>query len=113
MRIWKLEPEQIHNLNGKNNATEAYDAAVVNGACVYGGRFHNLFLDNCHCHVALVLNQLAYDRRTDWNQVRVFRKIWLNGRWVRHRNCLRVFGPCLILVVVAIAVGVSIAMTSR
>lgn len=113
MRAWKLEAERIHNLDSADNAIEAYNAAVAFGACVYGRRFHNIILDNCHSHVALVLNQLEYDGRTNWNQVRVFKNIWLKGRWVRGRDCAWVFGPWLIFVAVAIAIGVSMGMASR
>lgn len=112
-RIWTLDPSEIHDLNGKETATEAYDAAVADGACVYGKRFHNLILDNCHSHVALVLNKLSYGGKTNWNQVRVFRAVWFKGRWVKRSDAAVVFGPCLVLVLVFIGVMLFVGLKAN
>eukprot|EP00177_Eucheuma_denticulatum_P007314 GFKZ01013313.1.p1 GENE.GFKZ01013313.1~~GFKZ01013313.1.p1 ORF type:complete len:119 (+),score=1.97 GFKZ01013313.1:519-875(+) len=112
-RVWKLDLDRVHNLHNAVNAAAAYDAAVSQGACEYGRRMHNLFWDNCHSHVAFVLNQLKYDGKTNWNMVRVFQCIWWRGSWVRSKDAALVFGPCLILLVVAVAVGVSVGLATR
>lgn len=96
-RVWRLDMGEVCELNGRENAKKAFDDAVVEAACVYGKRFHNLFLDNCHSHVALVLNKLKYRGRNDWNQIRVFWGIWSQGRWVKRSQGATVFGPCLVL----------------
>lgn len=109
-RVWRLDPAEIHEVKGAGNAEKAYDDAVVEAACVYGKRVHNLFTDNCHHHVALVLNKLKYEGRTDWNQVRVFRAVWLRGRWVKRSHGATVFGPCLVLLLSFIGVMVFVGV---
>lgn len=99
-RVWVLDPARVSDLKGKETTTQAYDAAVSKGACVYGTRFHNIFFDNCHSHVALVLNELEYDGKRNWNQLRVFKEIWMKGRWVQSRQALVVFGPVVFLLLV-------------
>lgn len=109
-RVWRLDRAEIYELNGKETATEAYDAAVAEGACVYGKRFHNPILDNCHSHVALVLNKLRYGGKTNWNQVRVFGAVWFEGKWVKRSHAAAVFGPCVFLVLVLIGVMVFVGV---
>lgn len=111
-RTWKLDATKICNMKGKQAMTEAYDAAVLEGARTYGQRFHNLFLDNCHSHVAFVLNELEYGGKSDWNQVRVFKEVWLRGRWVRRREAITVFGPLLLLLSALIGVLIYIGVSS-
>ena len=103
-RVWRLDPTKIKRTNNMS-PTEAYDAAVVNAARVYGKKFHNIIFDNCHCHVALVLNELEYDGRKNWNQIRVFKSIWFEGRWVSWSQCVHVWLPFAIFVAFLVSVS--------
>ena len=53
---------------------ERWDQDLVKADKVYRGRMHNLFCDNCHSHVAQVLNNYQYKGKTNWNMVDVW---WL------------------------------------
>ena len=86
-RIWKLSPDKM---NGD------YDAAVAEVARIYGKRMHNIVADNCHSHVAEVLNRVQYGGRKDWNQARVAWSVWRHGEWRQSRGWfLWQFGECL------------------
>ena len=37
-----------------------WNSAVEEGCSIYSQRMHNLFLDNCHSHVARCLNEMSY-----------------------------------------------------
>lgn len=63
---------------------------------------HQLLVQNCHSHVALALNEMAYDGRTDWNQMRVAWAIWRYGRFVNRSQWAHVFGPALVLVAIVV-----------
>lgn len=65
---------------------------------------HNIVCDNCHSHVALVLNHLKYQGRSDWNQVRLFAALWAHGKWVHPSQRVFVFLPFLILLTVVVVV---------
>lgn len=39
-----------------------WDSAVMAGNTIYSRRTHNLIFDNCHSHVAQILNLMAYSK---------------------------------------------------
>lgn len=60
-RVWVLDSGRIEG------DMKIYDEAVRDGAQVYGKHVHNLVVNNCHSHVACVLNRMQYDGRSDWS----------------------------------------------
>jgi len=44
---------------------------------------HNLFTNNCHSHVAEVLNNLNYRGRKDWNMVSIWYMCLSESNYVR------------------------------
>lgn len=109
-RVWKLDANKIATPNNIS-PKQALDAAVAEAACVYGKKFHNIIFDNCHCHVALVLNKLHYNGRTDWNQLRVFMAIWRHGQWISGKDRAIVCLPFLIMLGAIISVSCVLAIT--
>lgn len=119
-RVWKLDIEQITLHDSLDSTTKdgtstgqaldrtfMYDRAVAEGAKIFGKRMHNLFCDNCHSHVATILNLLRYEGRSDWNQFRVCWNIWMKGSWTSTRNAFIVFSPLLFLVTVSAACAIA------
>lgn len=98
-RVWPLDPQQMSKKEAKSTR-ETYDAAVAKAACDFGKRMHNFVFQNCHHHVAMVLNEVQYGGRTDWNQTRVFWSIWRRGQWVSRSACLSAFTPSIIILIV-------------
>lgn len=107
-RIWQLQEDRIMKRDGKY-ALETYDAAVVQGACVFGKKMHRIVVQNCHSHVAFTLNQMQYDGRSDWNQLRVFLKLWTEGKWVSKRDAVYVFLPFVIVVGIIVVLPIVIS----
>lgn len=104
-RVWRLDRSKIRTVGDKGVA-EVYDAAVASAAITYGKKMHNLLFDNCHSHVALVLNELEYDRKRNWNMVRVFVAIWCRGRWVSAKDAVVVLLPVALVVLIAVVGGI-------
>ncbi|KAI0557305.1 transmembrane protein [Gracilaria domingensis] len=112
-RTWRLDVNEIRTTKeaslsprGKDqplSSAELYDHAVIDASRTYGKRMHNLVFDNCHSHVATVLNLLEYEGYSNWNQIRVFWRIWMRGKWTSKRQALIVFAP--LLVVIAVVAG--------
>lgn len=50
-------------------SSEEWDDAVTKANCTFSKRNHNLITNNCHHHVAEVLNNLRYGGRDNWGQV--------------------------------------------
>ncbi|KAA3681673.1 transmembrane protein 222, partial [Paragonimus westermani] len=70
---------------------EQWDKAVYKANEVYKLRMHNLFCDNCYCHVALALSSMQYLGRSNWNMIRVALFFLTHARYVRRINILRIF----------------------
>eukprot|EP01053_Blabericola_migrator_P004576 Blabericola_migrator_1__4575@NODE_2430_length_2777_cov_89_767528_g1522_i0_p2_GENE_NODE_2430_length_2777_cov_89_767528_g1522_i0NODE_2430_length_2777_cov_89_767528_g1522_i0_p2_ORF_typecomplete_len134_score14_59DUF778/PF05608_12/1_2e30DUF4796/PF16044_5/0_0004Peptidase_C97/PF05903_14/0_0014DUF4105/PF13387_6/0_0049FLILHELTA/PF10306_9/0_065LRAT/PF04970_13/0_067Frankia_peptide/PF14407_6/0_32_NODE_2430_length_2777_cov_89_767528_g1522_i020352436 len=73
-RCWQLEldPEQM----------AAWDEAVKEINQAFAGKRHNIFTNNCHHHVAAILNRINYERRTNWGAVKIAWAVWTRGCWV-------------------------------
>lgn len=102
-RIWRLSPDKMCYQGDQKLENEAclrsYDAALKKVSLEYCNQMHNLVLNNCHSHVASVLNEIKYDGRCDWNQLRVFISLWRHGRWASKSAAIRTFAPLGIIVV--------------
>ena len=45
---------------------------------------HNLFVDNCHSHVALAMNNMNYPGKRNWNMVNLCWHLLIKGKYVRY-----------------------------
>ena len=61
-----------------------YNASLEKADRTYRNRIHNLFCDNCHSHVAQVLNNFKYRGRDNWNMVDVW---WMCIAQSRYVSC--------------------------
>ncbi|KFD72494.1 hypothetical protein M514_04069, partial [Trichuris suis] len=71
---------QLSKVNGKE---QCWDEGVKHASEVYRGRSHNLVLDNCHSHVCLALNRMAYNHSTSWSPIVLCLWMFFKGRYVR------------------------------
>lgn len=97
-RVWKLDTTGLEK--------ETYDEAVGHGASVYERRMHNIVMDNCHSHVACVLNKMRYEGRENWNMIRVWWAIWTRGRWVSSVVAWRTMLPSVVLATIIVLCSV-------
>ena len=77
---------------------------------LYSERTHKLFSDNCHSHIAVVLNEFKYMGRTNYSMVDVWWLLIRRGRYVSLLACLRTYAVFCLLVIV-LTVGVAIICT--
>ena len=80
-RYWQLNTENMPTSGSNKN--EVWDRAVADASDEYKTRMHNLFCDNCHSHVALALNLMEYDKRTNWNMVTLCFLMLFKGSFVK------------------------------
>ena len=62
----------------------AYDSAVRKSDETFKERMHNLCFNNCHHHVADILNLLKYEGKTNWTQVSVWWMCIARSKYVRY-----------------------------
>lgn len=63
----RVLPSELHGVGVGENPVTAWNRAVTDANRIYAGKVHNLFMENCHHHVAVVLNQLRYRGYAHWN----------------------------------------------
>ena len=81
-----------------------WDRAIEKGDNKYNMQEHNIFLNNCHSHVAFVLNQLNFHGRNNYNMVSIWWMLILRGKYVSFCGFFKTYFPFLLIVLIIIFV---------
>ena len=82
-----------------------YDKAIEKGDKKYSGEEHKLFSNNCHSHVAYVLNQFNYKGRNDYNMINVWWILVRDGVYVSCCSFVKTYcGFCIIILVIVVII---------
>jgi len=82
---------------------QEWDQAVAIGCKVYSKRMHNLCCDNCHSHVARVLNAMGYKGFKQWNMIILCFWVFFCGRFCGVAGAIKSFAPfCVILSIILV-----------
>ena len=81
-----------------------FDAAVKQADVVYRKRMHNIFCDNCHSHVARVLNNLNYRGHSNYTMIDVWWMCLVNSEYVSYAH---IFYTYIAYIFLAIIFGAS------
>jgi transmembrane protein 222 len=84
-------------LHSDYSPTFVWDRAVQEADHEYEHMTHNLLCNNCHSHVAMVLNRLQYKGFTHWNTVTLIAFVVWHGKWVSAKRMLMVWAPFLLI----------------
>jgi len=76
------------NTEGTGIDRKSYDSAILKADQKYGGENHNIFLNNCHSHVANALNHMKYKGKTNWTMVDVWLLCSTKSKYVSTRHIL-------------------------
>ncbi|VDM98340.1 unnamed protein product [Thelazia callipaeda] len=68
--------------NTIDGGSEAWDCAVSEASEEYKSHVHNLFCDNCYCHVSMALNEMRFNHRRDHKCIRLTIMLMTKGRYV-------------------------------
>eukprot|EP01138_Halocafeteria_seosinensis_P015875 gb/GECG01016201.1/.p1 GENE.gb/GECG01016201.1/~~gb/GECG01016201.1/.p1 ORF type:complete len:201 (+),score=6.68 gb/GECG01016201.1/:1-603(+) len=83
--------------DGATSTEQNWNRAVDIGNQVYSRRMHNLCCDNCHSHVACILNSIAYNGRQDWNMIYLALWLTLAGKHVSFSRTIMTYLPFCIV----------------
>lgn len=109
----RLSASVVHSACGAVSLLRFADSRALRGAIPPYDVFtsvtnisNSLFLDNCHSHVAHVLNAIRYKGRDDWNMMRVWGSLLREGRWLSLNAAFWTYLPlACVLALAALAVG--------
>ena len=77
-----------------------WDRAIEKGDNKYNMEEHNIFINNCHSHVAYVLNQLNYKGKNNYNMVSIWWMLILKGRYVSFCGFFKTYFGFLIIILI-------------
>ena len=94
----------ILDLEAEGVTPEQYNKAIKDADQVYRGRMHNICCDNCHSHVARVLNNLKYKGRENYTMIDIWWMCMVKSKYVSWMHIF--FAYILWIVAGLIAAGV-------
>ena len=81
-----------------------WDRAILKGDNRYNMEEHNIFMNNCHSHVAYVLNQLNYKGRNNYNMVSIWWMLITKGKYVSFCGFFKTYIGFLIVVFIILII---------
>ena len=99
------KPTKYYQLDLDDREKYEYDKAIEKGDLKYNQERHNLFWNNCHSHVAFVLNQIKYKGKCNYNMVDVWWILILKGKYISFLAFIKTYiGFFIFLLIIAIAI---------
>lgn len=83
---------------------EQFNKAILDADTVYKQRMHNIFCDNCHSHVARVLNILKYKGHDNYTMIDIWWMCITNSKYVSCSHIICTYFLYLFVGLVAIFV---------
>jgi len=77
-----------------------WDRAIEKGDNKYNMEEHNIFINNCHSHVAYVLNQLNYRGKNNYNMVSIWWMLISRGKYVSFCGFFKTYFGFLVIILV-------------
>ena len=81
-----------------------WDRAIEKGDNKYNMEEHNIFINNCHSHVAYVLNQLNYKGKNNYNMISIWWMLILKGRYVSFCGFFKTYFGFLIIIFIILII---------
>ena len=81
-----------------------WDRAIEKGDNKYNMEEHNIFINNCHSHVAYVLNQLNYRGKNNYNMVNIWWMLIAKGKYVSFCGFFKTYIGFLIIILIVLII---------
>ena len=99
------KPTKYFKLKLSEQEKYNWDRAIEKGDNKYNMEEHNIFINNCHSHVAYVLNQLNYKGKNNYNMVSIWWMLITKGKFVSFCGFFKTYlGFIIILLIILIIV---------
>ena len=76
------KPTKYFQLDLDERVKYEYDKAIEKGDLKYNHEMHNLFWNNCHSHVAYILNLIKYKGKDNYTMVDIWWMLILKGKYI-------------------------------
>ena len=100
------KPTKYLKLDLNDKERYEYDKAILKGHNKFIFEKHNLFWNNCHNHVAYILNQLNYKGRNDYNMIDVWWILIKKGKYISFWSFIKTYiGFFIFFLIIGIAIS--------
>ena len=97
-------PTKYYQLELSDKEQYEYDNAIQKGDLKYNSLRHNLFRNNCHSHVAYVLNQIHYKGKNNYNMLDIWWVLIWKGKYVSFLAFIKTYlGFFIFLLIIILA----------
>ena len=90
-----------------------WDKAIEKGDNKYKMEKHNIFTNNCHSHVAFILNQLNYKGKTNYTMINIWWMLIIKGKYVSFCGFFKTYIGFLIIILVLIIIVIIIILIKK
>ena len=98
------KPTKYFKLNLSDQEKYNWDRAIEKGDNKYNMEEHNIFINNCHSHVAYVLNQLNYKGKNNYNMVNIWWMLITKGKYVSFCGFFKTYIGFLIIILIVLII---------
>ena len=98
------KPTKYFKLNLSDQEKYNWDRAIEKGDNKYNMEEHNIFINNCHSHVAYVLNQLNYRGKNNYNMVSIWWMLITKGKYVSFCGFFKTYIGFLIIILIVLII---------
>ena len=106
------KPTKYFKLELSKEEEKNFDVAVEKGDQKFVKEEHHLITNNCHSHVAYILNQLNYRGRNDY-MVSIFWMLILKGKYVSCCGFFKTYLGFLIIILIIVLIVVIIVVVKK
>ncbi|CAA9988791.1 conserved protein, unknown function [Plasmodium knowlesi strain H] len=103
MKYWQLDKNKLP----LSITDKFYDEAIYQADEVFSKRKHNLFVNNCHHHVAMVLNNIKYKGKSNWTPFKVVLHLVIHSHFVSWKYFFVLYGPFLFILLLLVFLAVT------
>ena len=97
-----------------NEEKKNLDKAIKKGDLKYSKEKHNLFTNNCHSHVAYILNQLNYLGKNNYNMISIWWMLIIKGKFVSCCGfCKTYIGFLIIILIIVFIIIISVVKKKK
>ena len=96
------KPTKYVQLDLNDKEKHEYDKAIEKGDLKYRTLVHNLFTNNCHSHVAYVLNQMKYKGKSNYNMVDVWWILIKSGKYISFWSFIKTYLGFFIFILIIV-----------
>jgi hypothetical protein len=95
-------PTKYIQLELCNKEEYEYDKAIEKGDAKFNMERHNLFWNNCHTHVAYVLNQIKYKGKCHYNMFDIWWILIKSGKYISFWSFIKTYLGFFIFILIIV-----------